>query len=79
MCVKMVANSEFKGSIYKLEGPEPTNEQKVAYKKWQKDDAKEASLITSALSKPIAKVMWTCNNADEIWRKLRARFECSSV
>lgn len=58
---------------------EPTNEQKAAYAAWQKDDAKGASLIASALSKPVAELVLTCNNAKEIWDKLCARFERSST
>ncbi|XP_046998404.1 uncharacterized protein LOC124613729 [Schistocerca americana] len=53
--------------------------QKEAYVEWHKDDAKAASLIASALSKPVAELVLTFKNAKEMWDKLRARFERSST
>ena len=43
------------------------------------DDAKAASLLASALGKTIAELVLTCTSAAEIWTKLSARFERSSM
>ncbi|XP_047115896.1 uncharacterized protein LOC124795858 [Schistocerca piceifrons] len=68
------------GTRERVELPQDaTSEQKEAYVEWLKDDAKAASLIASALSKPVAELVLTCKNAKEIWDKLRARFERSST
>ncbi|XP_046981358.1 uncharacterized protein LOC124550678 [Schistocerca americana] len=68
------------GTRERVELPQDaTSEQKEAYVEWLKEDAKAASLIASALSKPVAELVLTCKNAKEIWDKLRARFERSST
>ncbi|KAK9703722.1 Leucine Rich repeats (2 copies) [Popillia japonica] len=41
----------------------------------QKDDAKAASLLASAVNRSVAELVLTCNNAKEIWDKLHARFD----
>ncbi|KAK9736684.1 hypothetical protein QE152_g11339 [Popillia japonica] len=58
---------------------EPKEEEKTLYVAWQKDDAKAASLLASAVSRSVAELVLTCNNAKEIWDKLHARFERSST
>ncbi|KAK9701935.1 Zinc knuckle [Popillia japonica] len=58
---------------------EPKEEEKTLYAAWQKDDAKAASLLASAVSRSVAELVLTCNNAKEIWDKLHARFERSST
>ncbi|KAK9703290.1 hypothetical protein QE152_g29434 [Popillia japonica] len=49
---------------------EPKEEEKTLYAAWQKDDAKAASLLASAVSRSVAELVLTCNNAKEIWDKL---------
>ncbi|KAK9708853.1 hypothetical protein QE152_g26952 [Popillia japonica] len=58
---------------------ESKEEQNTLYAAWQKDDAKAASLLASAVSRSAAELVLTCNNAKEIWDKLSARFERSST
>ncbi|KAL0279164.1 UNVERIFIED_CONTAM: hypothetical protein PYX00_000774 [Menopon gallinae] len=50
----------------------PTAAQKKEYTEWQKDDARAASLIATALGGPIAELVLTCTHAKEIWDKLSA-------
>ena len=47
--------------------------------KWQQDDIKAASIIASALNKSVSELVLTCTNAKDIWDKLCAWFECSSM
>lgn len=57
----------------------PIDQEKQDYDQWIKDDAKAASLIACALSKNIAGLVLTCRHANEIWKKLLARFEWSNA
>ncbi|KAK9746377.1 hypothetical protein QE152_g6143 [Popillia japonica] len=43
---------------------EPKEEEKTLYVAWQKDDAKAASLLASAVSRSVAELVLTCNNAN---------------
>jgi hypothetical protein len=57
----------------------PEEKDRKAYQKWMIDDAKAASLLAGALGKSVAELVLTCTNANEIWKKLCARFERSSA
>ena len=59
--------------------PQPTEEQKAAFQQWNQDDAKAASVIAGALTKPVATLVLNCNHAKDIWDTLRAKFERTNV
>jgi len=54
-------------------------QQKKELTEWRKDDAKAASIIACTLSKSVAELVLTCTSAKDIWDKLCARFERSSM
>ena len=56
-----------------------TPEEKKKHNDWLKEDAKAAGLIAASLSSPIAELVLTCEHAKDIWDKLCARFERSSI
>lgn len=60
-------------------GETPTVVQTKAVAEWQKNDAKAASIIASALSNSVAELVLTCETSNDIWLKLCARFERSST
>jgi hypothetical protein len=47
--------------------------------KWQQDDTKAVSIIACTLSKSVQQLILTCNSTTDIWDKLCAQFEHSSM
>jgi len=54
-------------------------QQKKVLIEWQQDDTKAASIIACTLSKSVAEFMLTCTGAKDIWGKLCAWIERSSM
>jgi hypothetical protein len=55
------------------------SQEKKELTEWLQDDARAASLIACALSKSVAELVLTCTKAKDIWDKLCAQFEHSSI
>jgi len=54
-------------------------QQKKELTEWRQDDAQTASIIACMLRKSVAEFMLTCSSAKDIWDKLCAWFERSSM
>lgn len=68
------------GAIQKPKlGRDPSTDDKKKISEWEKEDAKAASVLASAMSKQISDLVLTCTSAKDIFDKLCARFERSSA
>jgi UTP:GlnB (protein PII) uridylyltransferase len=75
-CLEYITNGSRKCPVLPVDAQ---SQQTKELTEWRQDDTKAASIIACTLSKSVAELVWTCTSAKDIWDKLCALFECSSM